>query len=116
MRAGDPPVRFTKARIASLQWSFVQWQGTCLIRSLCGFDSRSSDFRSGIPGANACAKEAVAFQATHTLAQQYRSANHKCSGDVTAAYAFSKPGVRVQVPFRAFIVFFPPKGPMKKTD
>ena len=50
------------------------------------------------------------------MAQQYRSANHKCSGDVTAAYAFSKPGVRVQVPFRAFIVFFPPKGPMKKTD
>ena len=32
------------------------------------------------------------------MAQQYRSANHKCSGDVTAAYAFSKPGVRVQVP------------------
>ena len=27
-------------------WSFVQWQGTCLIRSLRGFDSRSSDHAS----------------------------------------------------------------------
>ena len=25
------------------KWSFVQWQGSCLIRSLRGFDSRSSD-------------------------------------------------------------------------
>ena len=27
-------------------WSFVQWQGTCLIRSLRGFESRSSDHAS----------------------------------------------------------------------
>ena len=28
------------------QWSFVQRQGSCLMRSLCGFDSRSSDHAS----------------------------------------------------------------------
>ena len=27
-------------------WSFVQWQGSCLIHSRCGFDSRSSDHAS----------------------------------------------------------------------
>ena len=30
-------------RPAQEYWSFVQWKGTCLIRSLCGFESRSSD-------------------------------------------------------------------------
>ena len=69
MRAGDPPVRVAEARIASLQWSFVQWQGTCLIRSLCGFKSRSSDFRSGFPGTNACRKEVAGIAAMQTIIQ-----------------------------------------------
>ena len=39
-------LRYFRFKTNRFQWSFVQWQGSCLIHSRRGFDSPSSDHAS----------------------------------------------------------------------